>query len=631
MSVPKLIFALLAVSASASIACVQPGLFACESSDNCISRGEQGVCEPTGFCSYPSGECESGHRYDEFAREDLAGRCIDEAGELEEESDGGSDGGTPDPEVCMPPPPPPACADADGDGFGEGECLGLDCDDDNPSHHDRCVYISPAGDDHGAGTRDAPWLTFAHAIPQLGPGESLVLLDGDYEPSTTGLPNIDCDETGNAVSGMPLAPISIRAESERRARLLGDGSQPVFRLDDCRHWGIFGLAGRGADLSAEELEASGLVFQIDDSEDVVARRLHFSHSNRYFESHVFVVSNSHRILIEESEAYDFHLDGFHVEDASTDVTLRRCYARGSDYADLPGCVRFDDPIAPFCSVAEGEDSGDTAFDVSEGSSGVRMENCIADGPLWAGFQLGPGVRHSEVLGSIVQGGLHGVVLRGDEATNMAVGVIDSVIDHPRRHGVWMRSTQETWVDGLTVIGAGGDALKIEQETPCPEIGGCSCDLLNVLALDSVDHGVSSTSAYAWRLSYANVYGSGEGDYPVGEEIGDEEGDIWASMSVDPGPIGTGEGQRLVYAPDDSPMKGAGAMGDDIGGTVLHRVVEGDPTDEPLWDPETGAFPCGATVSGVSDDPERSCIGVHERLGLGAGAAALPSGYGEICG
>ena len=83
------------------------------------------------------------------------------------------------------------------------------------------------------------------------------------------------------------------------------------------------------------------------------------------------------------------------------------------------------------------------------------------------------------------------------------------------------------------------------------------------------------------------------------------------------------GGCLVYIPADSPMRGAGPGGIDIGANVVYRYRDGVLTGLPLWDPQTGAFPCGAVVPGVNDDPATSCIGIHERLHVGTPDCALP--------
>lgn len=58
-----------------SISCVRVEAYACESHDECLSRGG-GVCEPNLYCSYPDLDCPSGRRYSGLAGA-FADRCTD--------------------------------------------------------------------------------------------------------------------------------------------------------------------------------------------------------------------------------------------------------------------------------------------------------------------------------------------------------------------------------------------------------------------------------------------------------------------------------------------------------------------------------------------------------------------------
>jgi hypothetical protein len=78
----------------------------------------------------------------------------------------------------------------------------------------------------------------------------------------------------------------------------------------------------------------------------------------------------------------------------------------------------------------------------------------------------------------------------------------------------------------------------------------------------------------------------------------------------------------VSLPLGSPLRGAGAGGSDVGASVVDRYQDGLLTNEPLWNATTGAFPCGAVIPGVNDDPTQSCIGVNERLHVGAAGCPL---------
>jgi hypothetical protein len=58
---------------AAGLACTAGSLFQCETDQQCQADG--GVCEATGYCSFPDADCESGQRYGEYAG-GLAGECV---------------------------------------------------------------------------------------------------------------------------------------------------------------------------------------------------------------------------------------------------------------------------------------------------------------------------------------------------------------------------------------------------------------------------------------------------------------------------------------------------------------------------------------------------------------------------
>jgi len=83
-------------------------------------------------------------------------------------------------------------------------------------------FISPSGSDFNSGvTPTSPWKTFAFATPKLRPGDTLILMNGTYNSSTTGYLEISCGVT--ASNGTASQPITIRAENERQAFLDGLG------------------------------------------------------------------------------------------------------------------------------------------------------------------------------------------------------------------------------------------------------------------------------------------------------------------------------------------------------------------------------------------------------------------------
>jgi hypothetical protein len=59
----------------AVVACGPPPVFTCQTDTSC---GEQGQCEPIGYCSFPDADCASGRRYGALASAELANACVGE-------------------------------------------------------------------------------------------------------------------------------------------------------------------------------------------------------------------------------------------------------------------------------------------------------------------------------------------------------------------------------------------------------------------------------------------------------------------------------------------------------------------------------------------------------------------------
>ncbi len=57
------------------LACGDRDPYVCASHDQCIDDGRQGVCEPTGFCSFESEAC-GGRQYEPNAGNGLDGTCV---------------------------------------------------------------------------------------------------------------------------------------------------------------------------------------------------------------------------------------------------------------------------------------------------------------------------------------------------------------------------------------------------------------------------------------------------------------------------------------------------------------------------------------------------------------------------
>lgn len=67
---------LVVSSFAVGLACGGAFAFVCEDDTQCSDGSRQGVCQPTGYCSFPDGACDTGQRYGQRAAPELAGQCV---------------------------------------------------------------------------------------------------------------------------------------------------------------------------------------------------------------------------------------------------------------------------------------------------------------------------------------------------------------------------------------------------------------------------------------------------------------------------------------------------------------------------------------------------------------------------
>jgi len=112
-----------------------PSTFGCSSDAQCLAAGADGMCQLSGFCSFPDGECASGQRYGEHAGE-LANKCAppttgdtDNSGATGDGTGDGTDG--PDPDGPDPDGPDPDGPDDDDDDDDAPDDTATGDDDDD--------------------------------------------------------------------------------------------------------------------------------------------------------------------------------------------------------------------------------------------------------------------------------------------------------------------------------------------------------------------------------------------------------------------------------------------------------------------------------------------------------------------
>lgn len=466
--------------------------------------------------------------------------------------------------------------------------------------HAARYYISPSGNNAGAGDSGSPWKTFGFAIPKLNPGDTLILKDGTYTPGTTGMPRINC--SAGAKNGTASAPITIMAENERKAWLKSDGADATLALIKCSYWNVIGLRGSSADRAS----GSGTFIGATDSDHIVFRRNLLHNSNRLVNQNMLQCYRSKNCLFEENELYEYTRHGVSMANTTNSVA-RRNYANSREYPSA-GSV----PGIP----ASGGAGGDSGVVIYPGSNNI-VENNISERNL-AGFSLqASGIStNNKFYGNISLGGGEWGGLRirargnslekmpqntyfenqvvigaaapaGDFRANKGTRVVSTSILDSKSHGFWGNTSE--------FVGDGSPTMSIRDS----------------LSVNNSRAGFISSNYSDFNVTNSNAFNNNPNFSPGSLSSG--------NTSVDPQ-----MGSCKVFIPSYSSMKNAGKNGEDIGANVLCRYENGVLTQEQLWNWTTGQFPCGAIVPGVNDKAGDSCFDVHKRLNVNTNGCILPS-------
>jgi hypothetical protein len=481
-------------------------------------------------------------------------------------------------------------------------------------------YVSPAGDDLNPGTRARPWKTLAHATEQLTPGQTLQLMDGDYRLETTGLLRVDC--AGRPRRGRADAPITVRAENERKAWLRGDGDTVPLELWDCRHWVIEGLVVSGEHNPDVAMGVDvGTPVMLHGGSDLTLRRLIMMRSNRERHSHLLRVLEVDRVLIEECEAYDFFHNAFEAV-RTQGAVFRRNYLHSRWATSSGNTVAADD-------VTRGE----VGIQIEESSSAI-LENNISE-VVGTGFSVvarNVGSSYTDPTTYYVSSArLYGnialdarrqgfrIETRCDAATpcdDLPERVVrDTLIVNGvalnAGTGFWVDAAPGTRVDNVTAIGV-TNGVRILRETQNAALD------FSASAARSLVRGYNGVAFWAagatdWSFEHCAA------EAPATEAIAFSPRDDRVQLPVS----SESDDPCAVYLGPTSSLRGAAGVEGDVGANVLYRYASGVLMNEPLWDPVSGVFPCGVVVPGINDDPTQSCVGVHQRLRVGTTPCPLP--------
>jgi hypothetical protein len=473
-------------------------------------------------------------------------------------------------------------------------------------------YISPDGSDGNPGTSPtAPWRTFPHALLLLTPGSTLVLLDGTYTVSTTGLLQVNCGT--NAVNGTPDQPITVRAMNERQAFLSGNGhGDPPVELYACANWVIEGLHAEETDMPGQTGNEGGSVVVLTLCTNVTLRRILAAHPNRYVTASVYVITRGAvNVLVEECEALAFHYHGFHAYDA-THVVFRRDYAHSRDTPDVPGGQATADPTR-----------GDSGFLLEKSLSGI-VENCVAedvqDGFIIRGASPVNGrvqPMRDQFLGDMALGFTRsGYMLdsqcagknpcdQGDQIVSSAT--LSNVVSRGGTLGITVQGGVGNNISNASIFDATDTGVSFSLDPDNAGLQSSAYVHTTLVTAPGAAFGFHSTGQYSWGFTQVNSFGPTMAFVPNNH--------LMMGTTNDPQ-----LGGCLVYVPASSPAKAAG-----LGANIVFETVGGQVTTTKLWDQTTGQFPCGAVVSGLNDPTfaDLSCMGVGARLHVGAMGCPIP--------
>lgn len=459
-------------------------------------------------------------------------------------------------------------------------------------------YISPTGSDAAAGTQNAPWGTFDHAVAQLYPGDVLVVMDGTYDGTNSGYIWIE------NVNGTVSNPVTIRAQNERKAWIKGDGYIPVY-VKTSSYVNVEGLRISNLDLAANPT-ANVFVYR---SNNITLKRSLLTHSNRLVNNALLQLIESKKLLIEENEFYCW--TGLGINFSSDDsVEIRRNYFNRRGYEVL--------------NVSFAQEAGIQVYP-GENSHNIIENNISENTELGFTEQtIGPS-SHNLFLGNIAMGGAEGTM-----------GIVIKARDQYGSPPAYS-PTDDTVKDFVSVgvsngfIGRGGNRTTIINSSFLDNAaGGVGSDVesgifeegitvsvfgRNILVTGGQYSGFGIKQQQAWGFDYTNAYGSVLNYNP--------ENDPHFTHATQVNPA---MGTCKVWIPANSPMKGAGKNGEDIGANILYRYESGVLTNQPLWDPVTGEFPHGAIVPGVNDIAGQSAFDVHTRLNVNCNSCPFPAGY-----
>ncbi|GAB4167804.1 MAG: hypothetical protein Kow00108_00460 [Calditrichia bacterium] len=436
-------------------------------------------------------------------------------------------------------------------------------------------YVSPAGvDSPGAGTSETPFRTLQYAFLQMSGSDTLYLKEGEYS-GPGNMIDVYAGMDRQPPSGSPGAYTLISAEPGKHVWIDGGDAYTTFSLSNRSYIKFNHITWRNS--------GSANVISIHDDAGEV---------------HHIILKNCGAIdPSDNKDSGPLALSGTNFRDApdqrlTHDILIEDCWAAGTarlvltvwrcENVVVRRFVGRWDSHTYFPGRPEG---GSTSYE----SANVSFQNCIfIDGNQnldnYGGYGSMGTAQHTdefaidglEFLGNIMYNWYGGFILENDNGTTMRNVTI-------RNNVVWLQKREGK----ITFSIAGGNKINVlvENNTIASSVGDGVYTSSGSLSSNSVtfrsnliynNAGTALMGSPGLPADYLNVYGNGS----VGNNPGPN------SISADP------QLKYILRIEDNSPCKGAGYNGSDIGANILFRygtdgTFWGDPgynslTSIPLW-------------------------------------------------
>lgn len=473
-------------------------------------------------------------------------------------------------------------------------------------------YIDDAGSDAANGTSTAtPWLTWAHAFSNSACGDTLVVMNGTYATATHGIPTLT-----KACSSS--TPYTVQAQNQRQAHISSDGVGNAFRVTSSAYVVVDGLRISSTDNSSASSNYDNV--SVESSSFVTFKNGVLDHNNRYKNTALIRLLSTDDSLVEGNELYYYHRHGIQLGGNSDRNVVRLNYCNSRGYADIPGGFPSgSSSLADSCVT-----------NYTSGGSVVAVDNIIENNiseSNWVGFWsetlLGP--HRAKWKGNISLNDSTGFLIkaRGSSLNSQPYQqeLIDNIVINPSGVGMYLRGNRETTVRGATIYDSSSNSgFLTDVEDAYPGSGTYSFTAESLLSTLNTT-GIFITETPTWTCTNCKAFGNTTNYNPSSS----------ANYTPTNPPTATDPqlGTCRAWRPD-----GSNAKANNWGADILYRYQNGVLQDGsggastvPLWDPITGAFPHGATVTGLNDVAGSSLFDVHERLNINMNGCQFPSGYG----